>query len=91
MFDQLAVAIKEVGVEAEGLGPVELGQALVELQGLRAALEAAEAHVAARFDAGRAWADDGSKSGDSSCRWCENPPLHEFVAPDSGLLSCSRW
>ena len=49
--------------DVEGLGDEELGEALVDLQRHRAALEAAEARLIAAWDARGAWAPSGAKSG----------------------------
>lgn len=50
-------------VEPEGLTSSELTDAVLQLQRLRARLEATEARLLARWDADRVWQDSGAKSG----------------------------
>lgn len=61
LLDAVSGALAQV--DPDGLTSTELSDAVLQVQRLRAQLEAVEARLLARWDADRVWQDSGAKSG----------------------------
>ena len=78
MFDELGVAIKDLGnLDLDGLTDEELAAAVVDLDTKRNAFAAAEARVLRRFDRRRGWEADGAKSAAAWLARRTRAPQHE--------------
>jgi hypothetical protein len=75
VFDALHAAIDELATtDLDGVPATVLNEMVVELQRVRAKLDAAEARVVARWDAESCWSIDGARSGAAWLGWrCHLP------------------
>jgi hypothetical protein len=75
VLEGLAEAIGEVGaIDSDALGDEELDAAVLELQRLRSALDAAATKLTAGWDSRKVWAPSGAKSGAAYLAWrCRIP------------------
>ncbi|MPY93945.1 MAG: DUF222 domain-containing protein [Acidimicrobiia bacterium] len=75
VLEELSAAVDGLlSVDAHGLSDGELSEALVGLEAERARLDAAEARLVAMWDARKAWAVDGARSGAAWLAWrCRLP------------------
>ncbi len=62
-------------LDADALSDAELTGVVLELQHLRAQLDAVEAEALARWDADRCWQDEGAKTGAAWLAWKQRIPI----------------